>query len=415
MKKFRSLASAQENPPSPISTIALAHLVKVSKPVRLSAVIDALRQPVTFHANITTPSGTALGGTVDITLFSDGKFSFNVHMHDSGWDPYDFRVRCAVKAPSGLTILFQTSGHTDGTGSNPLGHVQRDFDHNENGTNPLIQQFWLDVRASSLSVSKSYSDAGVLNTLEELAKDLLGFLVADVAFGAELALVIVAGAELSKAFNVSVGQGGLVGVLVAGGVVWMLGPAAIMPAVVAGVAAGAITDAMIKHRTMTDEEYRFANTVFDGTLPPKDRIFLTNLSHGGGRKYTWPSLDGSVIVNLNTAFDDPMHSFDSDYPTKGQSFIHELTHAWQIQTKSFLPGIICKRVFGTSSYDFGPAGQAWSEFGLEQQAAIVDAWFGKYAGMWNTIEDVVKNLATQDAVRDPYFGYISNNIRLGQN
>ncbi|HEY3291471.1 MAG TPA: hypothetical protein VGK87_15175, partial [Anaerolineae bacterium] len=69
----------------------------------------------------------------------------------------------------------------------------------------------------------------------------------------------------------------------------------------------------------------------------------------------------------------------------------------------------------TGSYDYGPAGQAWSDFGLEQQAAIVDHWFGKFAGMWNTTEDVISNLAAQNAIHDPYFGYIANNIRLGQN
>jgi hypothetical protein len=392
-------------------------MVNMPSPVSLSRLIDALMVPVNFHADITTPAGTALGGTVDITLFSDGRYSFNVHMHDSGFDPYTFRVRCALQAPSGLTVLFQTSGHTDGTGSNPFGHVNRDFDHNEEGQNSMIKQCWMDMRASSMSVSKSYEDAGVLNTIEDIAKDLLGFLVADVTFGAGLALVIAASAELANALDASfVGPGGLVGVVVAGGVVWVFGPSAIIAAVVAGVAAGAITDAMIKHRQMTSEEYRFASTVFGNTLPPRERLYLTNLSHGGGRKYTWPNLDGSVVINLDDAFDDPMHYASiNNYPTKGQVFIHELAHAWQIQTKSFIPGVLCKAVLETGSYDYGPAGQAWSDFGLEQQAAIVDHWFGKYAGMWNTIEDVIANLATQDAIHDSYFGYIANNIRLGQN
>lgn len=243
---------------------------------------DALTLPVSFHADITTPSGTALGGTVDITLFSDGRFSFNVHMHDSGFDPYDFRVRCAVQAPGGLTLLFQTSGHTDGTGSNPFGHIHRDFDHNEDGQNALIKQFWIDVRASSIAVSKSYEDSGLLHTIEDIAKDLLAFLVADVTFGAGLALVIAASAEMADALDASfVGPGGLVGVVVAGGVVWVFGPSAIIAAVVAGVAAGAITDAMISHRQITSEEYQFAVTVFGNTLPPMDKLYLTNLSHGG--------------------------------------------------------------------------------------------------------------------------------------
>lgn len=416
MKSFRNVAIAQLNPPSLVSTRALAQMVNLPSPVSLSQLIDALMAPVSFHADITTPAGTALGGTVDITLFGDGRYSFNVHMHDSGFDPYTFRVRCAVQAPGGVTVLFQTSGHTDGFGSNPFGHVNRNFDHNEVGQNLMVKEYWLDLRASSMSVSKSYEDAGALHTIEDIAKDLLGFLVADVTFGAGLALVIAASAELADSLDTSfAGPGGLVGVAVAGGVVWVFGPSAIIAAVVAGVAAGAITDAMIKHRQLSSEEYRFASTVFGDTLPPRERIYVTNLSHGGGRKYTWPNLDGSIVLNLNDAFDDPMNYASSGYTTKGQVFIHELAHAWQIQTKSFIPGVLCKAVLETGSYDYGPAGQAWSEFGLEQQAAIVDHWFGKYAGMWNTTEDVIANLATQDAIQDPYFGYIANNIRLGQN
>lgn len=416
MKSFRDVATAQLNPPSSVSTRVLAQLVNMPPPVSLSRLIDALMAPVSFHADITTPAGTALGGTVDLTLFSDGRYSFNVHMHDSGFDPYTFRVRCAVQAPSAVIVLFQTSGHTDGTGSNPFGHVNRDFDHNEEGQNLTIKQYWFDVRASSMSVSKSYEDVGALHTIEDIAKDLLGFLVADVTFGAGLALVIAASAELADSLDASfVGPGGLVGVAVAGGVVWVFGPSAIIAAVVAGVAAGAITDAMIKHRQMTSEEYRFASTVFGDTLPPRERFYITNLSHGGGHKYTWPNVDGSILLNLDDAFDQPMDYASSGYTTKGQVFIHELVHAWQIQTKSFIPGMLCKTVLETGSYHYSLAGQAWSDFGLEQQAAIVDQWFGAYADGWTTIENLIGNLATLAAINNPSFGYIANNIRLGQN
>jgi hypothetical protein len=218
-------------------------------------------------------------------------------------------VRCAVQAPSGSPLLlFQVSGHTDGTGSNVFGSVDRDFDHHEErGPNPLIQQNWLALRQGSMSTCKSYEDVGVLNAIEDIAKDLLGYLAAEVTFGAGLALVVCASAELADEFDASfVGPGGLVGVAVAGGVVWTFGPSAIIAAVVAGVAAGAITDALIRHRQLTDEEYAFATLVFGDTLPPRERIYVTNLSHGCGHKYTWPNVDDSVLLNLDDAFDHPM-------------------------------------------------------------------------------------------------------------
>lgn len=420
MKSFRAIATARQTPTAPASTRALAQMVNMPSPVSVTQLIAALLAPVSFHANITTPAGTALGGTVDLTLFSDGRYSFNVHMHDSGFDPYNFRVRCALRAPSGLTLLFQASGHTDGTGSNLLGHVNRDFDHNENSQNPMIvpmiQKFWIDVRASSMSVSKSYEDAGALHTIEDIAKDLLGFLVADVTLGAGLALVVCVSAELADAVDASfVGPGGLVGVVVAGGVVWVFGPSAIIAAVVAGVAAGAITDAVIKHRQMTVEEYEFAAPVFGNTLPPREKFYVTNLSHDGGRKYTWPNVDHTIVLNLGEAFADPIHYSDGAYPTMGQVFIHELTHAWQIQTKSFVPGLLCKAVFETHTYSPGPSDQPWHEKGLEQQAALVDQWFGRHAKDWSTTDPVIKKLADQKAINDEYFGYIENHIRHGQN
>jgi hypothetical protein len=417
MKSLRR-ATSQQDPPTPISTRALSRTINMRPPVSLSGLMNTLLAPVSFSANVVTPAGTALGGSVNLTVFSDGRYAFKVNMHDSGFDPYTFRVRCALQSPGGVVLVFQVSGHVDGTGSNLLGHVNRDFDHNEEGQNKLIANYWMDVRASSLSVSKSYEDAGALHAIEEIAKDLLGFLVADVTFGAGLAIVIAVSAEIADSMNASfVGPGGLVGVVVAGGVVWVFGPSAIIAAVVAGVAAGAITDALVKHRQLTAEEYRFANTVFGGTLPARERLFVTNLSHGGGRKYTWPELDGSVVLNLDDAFADPMHFANpqSRYPTRGQVFIHELAHAWQIKTEDFIPGLLCKAVFETGSYEYGLTGQAWHDFGLEQQASIVDQWFGKFANGWNTIEDVISKLGSAQAAGDPRFRYIANNIRLGQN
>jgi hypothetical protein len=307
MTSLRSIVGAQLQPEPVTSLRALGASVGIAAPLSLAGLLNALASPVTFHSEITTPPGTALGGTVDLTLFSDGRFTFSVHMHDSGFDPYTFRVRCAARAPNGLTVVFQASGHTDGTGSNLFGHVDRDFDHSEDSHNPMIQAYWLDIRRASITLGKSYEDAGALHTIEDIAKDVLGFLVADVTFGAGLALVIAASAEIADATDANfAGPGGLVGVAVAGGVVWVFGPSAIIAAVVAGVAAGAITDAMIRHRKLTDDEYGFASIVFGDTLPPQDRIFVTNLSHGGGRKYTWPNVDHSVLLNLGDAFDDPM-------------------------------------------------------------------------------------------------------------
>lgn len=404
-----------QDPPDIISTRQLAAIAHFGASFSVTSLIDTLLAPVTYSTEIVTPSGTALGGSATLTMSGDGSYSFDVHMHDSGWDPYDFRVRCVVQSPGGVAFLFQTSGHTDGTGSDVFGSPNRHFDHHEAGINSSIQHFWLDVRASSITINKSYQDSGVLSTFEDIAKDLLGFLIADVTLGAGLALAVCVSADIANAAGATfVGPGGLVGVVVAGGVVWVFGPSAIIAAVVAGVAAGAVTDALIKHRQLTDSEYAFAGTVFGNTMPPQDRIYVTNLSHGGGRKYTWPELDGSVIMNMGDAYDDPVHYSSGGYPTQGQVFIHEMTHAWQVQTRSFVPGLLCKIAFQTGTYDVGPPGQQWGDYGLEQQGALVDHWFGKYASGWTDHNDLVARLSTAAAIADPFFRYIADNIRLAQ-
>ena len=84
---------------------------------------------------------------------------------------------------------------------------------------------------------------------------------------------------------------------------------------------------MISHRQITSEEYRFAVAVFGNTLPPMDKLYLTNLSHGGGRAYTWPNLDHSVVLNPDKAFENLMAITNGSYPTRGQlSFMRWRMH-----------------------------------------------------------------------------------------
>ena len=94
--------------------------------------------------------------------------------------------------------------------------------------------------------------------------------------------------------------------------------------------------------------------------------------------------------------------------------IHELTHAWQIAHAAFLPGLVCEGIVnqanntvGQSVYVYRPAGPDWSsDFNLEQQAAIVDQWFG------GTPTVVVPNRKAMDE-DDPYSTYIRDHVRAG--
>lgn len=421
MISVRSIVSAQQKPPENHSMRELASAAGLTHDASLGSALRALEQPLVFHTQITTPAGTALGGTADILVARDGTYAFDVHLHDSGFDPYDVKVRAAVTTPSGLTLVFQCSGHTDGTGSDPFGSPDRDFDHHERGVNRLAELYWYDVRRGSVDVSKSYEDSGLLSVAEDVAKGLLAFVVADLTLGAGLALVVCCSAELSNAFDGNfAGPGGLVGVIVAGGIAWAWGPSAILASVAGGLFAGAITDAIVDHRTLTEDEYAFAQIVFGDTLPARERIYVTNLSSDGGRAYTWPNVDHSILLNLNLAYDDPVHykigSREKDtpdpYAVPGSLFIHEMTHAWQIRAGDFVPGLVCTMTTRTRSYDTAPA-KAWGDLGLEQQAASVDHWFSESAEGWTTVDDLKNRLAAPAALSNRFFPYIANHIRLG--
>jgi hypothetical protein len=151
---------------------------------------------------------------------------------------------------------------------------------------------------------------------------------------------------------------------------------------------------------------------------PVDRIVLTNLLGLGKPAFTIPSIGEAILVNLGAGFDDPIgyRGFgdpdNSNQQTPGQLFIHELVHAWQIDTETFLPGLMCEAIGAQLTtlggnmdvYRYGTAGQAFSEFNPEQRASIVDDWFagsGKQAEFGRAVEDD----------RNPYFRYIRDNIR----
>ena len=359
---------------------------------------------LTLEQDVVTPDGTALGGTVSITVRSDGSYSFSTHMHDSGLDPYSFVVRAVLRTAGGVQLVLQHSGSVAGG----LDGGSSD-DHTESGVSAWIGGNWADALTATMSVSKSYEDT-VLGGIEDVLSAVLKFLVADVLLGPAMGVIIVLGDELTSAVGAPIGGPGVVpGVLVSAGLVWLFGPGMLFPALVAGVAAGAVTDALVQSKPMTDAERQFADTVFGGQVP-FDKILLTNLSNGD-RYFTWPNLDGSILVNVGGGFDDPMQPVLDAYPASGQALIHELTHAWQITHSAFAPGLVCNRV-RDPSYAYGPPGPPFGAFTLEGQAELVDEWFGG-----NRADEVGPGAGDPRTAMDPndaYYGYIEGNLRIGQ-
>jgi hypothetical protein len=195
----------------------------------------------------------------------------------------------------------------------------------------------------------------------------------------------------------------------------------------AGAGAGLIADNVIRARYMYPAERQLALKVFGRTLPPHEQIIITDMSGFGGRNFTYPGstiagvatvlnpvllawlaanpslFDGKTLVNMGSGFGDAIKFTTGRYMVPGQVLIHELTHAWQIRHDNTM-GYICQGVMvqtrdmaGQNVYD-SPPGKQWNEYGLEQQATLVDKWFAAGA-----VETKI----------DPYFRYIDKNIRTG--
>ncbi len=412
MKSLREAARAAGINDVPMSTRALAQRSGLAAPVSLTALMGGLGAPpeaaapleeAHFHGDITTPTGTALRGWVDLTLRSDGTYKAHSHLHDSGAADYDFQVRAIFTATNGLAFALQHSGHVEG---HVVGNKNRNSDSNIEGSHPFIKDFWPDVKAGSLAVTKEYKPTGVIGAVQDVASFVLD--IGTHTVGGALGVVIGLGREMGQVFG-DLGLGSEFG-LIAGIAVFASGGALVL-AVPAGVAAGAVTNALIQKRRLNVQEAAFAETVFGNTLPSREKIWLTNLAGLGGRAFTIPGIDNkNIYVNLGPSFNAPMAPIKS-YPVRGQLLIHELTHVWQIQNRTFLPGLLCEDVvvqghdqFGGSAYAYGAPGRPWGDFGTEQQGAIVDQWF---AGM----------RAAGQAPKDPndlYFRYIRDNIRQGR-
>lgn len=406
MKSFRQSVRSMGLIDPPVSAQRFARQYGLARPVSLTALIDMIKpEEASFSGSVVTPAGTALGGSVDLTLRSNGTYTFKFHMHDSGAVGYDFMVRAIFVTTSGMTFVAQHSGHVGGT----LSSGSRDDDYLENGTNPFIRFNWPDVRTGKLWITKEYSTTGVVEFVEDLAKAVLDIAAGTV--GGALGVVIGLGAEVGQLFG-NLGVGGTFGVI-AGVVVFAFGGSLVL-AIAAGAAVGAMTNALIKQRPLSSQESEFAATVFGNSLPPANDICLTNLSGLGGRAFTMPGIDGKIYINLGDAYDNPLKYKNNAYLTPGQVLIHELTHAWQVVHASFLPGTVCRGIVnqtnntvGGSVYVYGPPGPLWSDFNLEQQGAIVDQWFGGIATA------VVPRRTAMDP-NDPYFVYIRDNVRTGR-
>lgn len=201
-------------------------------------------------------------------------------------------------------------------------------------------------------------------------------------------------------------------------------------------------------RGLNGHEIALAKTVFADTLP-YGRIYIGNIN----------SPTGAITVATDPRKEKAGYilvwgrAYNGDATQYGlnTTFIHELTHVWQSQYAGFAMAFMAesgweqlrhgvKDIFRdgirkgienieemirkrdasqwnqhrSKAYVFSMSdiGKPWSAFNVEQQASIVDTWFGNDD---YTFSDGTKVTAGKRSPKDPRYPYIEHNIRARSN
>lgn len=407
----------------PVSCHKLAQIVAIPLPTSVNVLLTKLEQPetLTVRTDVITPDGFPLGGHVEMTLSSNGNYSFRGNMRATGFTSYHFGLQVFVKAADGVILTAFHSGKVFGFDT----PGDRDNTWEENLTAPVIADRWLSIRNNPRIEYEVHADiGGVLGTFWDIIKIGIKTLVAYAVTGPTGAILVL-GNEFGAAVGLPTPQGLVAGIVVAEGIILIFGTYVIVAAVVVGAAAGIALELVIKNRLLREEEKEFARLIFGNVLDQKfreEKVWITNLSHDGGRKYTFPSIDGSILLNMNDAYDDPIHYVDpkvgSDYSQPGSVFVHELAHACQIAANKFVPGMICTGS-GTYTYHAGSAesdrktDKSWTtrswtdQFTREQQAHLIDDWYGANCKAFSSMQELSVNLNSPTALQDLAFPFIS--------
>jgi len=239
-----------------------------------------------FKASVTTPSGTPLGGWVNLTVEPSGKYQIHFHMHSSSIaGSFKYHLRAYLSAPGTPTFVFAHQGAVSGV---------RDEDLLiENVTHPLLGHYFSVLQTQgSFQVHKDYNWSGALGVGQKILEGVAG--VPSKVAGAVLSTVeavqnVVAGLGPGATFGV-LGGGAF---FVVGGMLGIPAGSLVIPSLVAGAGTGAVASSQIKSRGLRTEEVQLCRRVFGDTIPT-EKIVLTNLHSFSKRAIALP---GALLHN----------------------------------------------------------------------------------------------------------------------
>jgi hypothetical protein len=398
MRSVRAIPVVHEtNGPISLRTLAGSH--GLASPVSVKQLIKRLSIK-TLQAGVRTPDPEALGGDVQLTIRGDGSYELNVHMHDSGFPDYSFRLGIFLYSSSGAVFALYCRGTVHGT----LSSESRDFNESQSGQAQVLDDQWDEFAGGRLEVHREYQN-NLIEWAESTVLDKLTFVVGAVTLGGPAALVIWGASSIASLTGVEIsGELGLTGLLAAEGTYFLFGPTFFVPVFIAGAL---ITAATLKPRDLHTDEIEEARKVFGDTLP-YDKIVISKLEGPSGRAFTLPDIDGDIILGLGSDMFDSALADEK----KRHRFIHELTHAWQILHQAKLPWIcsalasrLDELVDGRNKVYNYTAGSDWGSYSMEQQAQIVADWY------WKKYRNRTRGGASGTADRDNE-RYIRDNILM---
>lgn len=396
-------------------------LAEIARLYETKSLVEAIRRqadrlatpagPFVFGASITTGGLAALGGNVEVTVLPDQSVRWKGHLEDSGLDGYNFFITALLPNGKGQAVALAKSGHVGGA----LTSGDSEFSWDETAPPSSGIGAVADYGNAQLQTHLEY-DSDIGSALESVLSWVVKFAVG-AAVGPVGGAVVFVGFEIGSLIS----SGSLVpGARMVEGILWMAGPANTLFAIIGE----GIAQLGSRERPLHQDEYDCAYQVFGGTLPPLDKIRLTDTIGAGDAAFVFPRYDGKITLNMGpTAFADPRaykgeaRNANGTQGSYGRTFIHEMTHACQLHHGTNLDYLArglaargCDLV--GDAYLYGPAGPDWLDaYGLEQQAQIVGDWYSALHKPDNTGQNHTE--VPQDT-NSPYFRYIQDYVRTGR-
>lgn len=372
--------------------------------------------------------GGGYGGKVSVTVHRDGKLEYLINARKKGIQNYKFLI--SMFLDNGLAgIAFQKKGSLRG-----LGTVKKEISETDN-SQIVATSFDTIKREGRLRVAKNFQ-GGIMGTIENAVQFVLkyGYLGRTISKYSPILPHVFVGVELgSLAYNLFRNHssgGASAAARVIAGTLWLKGPHGTLFSVVAE----GVSRVSSKSRQISQEEYDLAKVVFKSSIPPRNKIIITNQAGLDGRAYVFPRIDGSISINVREINFNNLIRSPHDRFTFESTFIHEMVHVCQCyfwgQDKFILNAVrdsLYNECCG-DAYDYtddGTLRNNFKDYKLEQQASIVEEWYvekvyrdSQLAYPLNPNKhrkiDELPSIKYNNYQYDDATNFINSNVRVGQ-